>query len=286
MQKYLFVLPALVLFGVFVLLPLGASFYYGFTRWDGLSAPHWAGFANYVRAFHDSIYLRSYMHVSLYVLGTLLVEVAFGLFMAVLLESNRPGFRLFRMLCFSPMVLSMVAAGLLWAFAYDLRFGLLNAFLKGIGLGGLTQAWLANPKTALAAVTVVSGWKFSGFYMVIFLAALKRIPASLQEAAMLDGANSFQRFFRITLPLLRETVLVALLLAIAEGLSAFDLFYTMTNGQPFNATEVPATWIIKQAFDHNQMGYGVALTVIMMLVVGIISLLYLGLTRSRRVTEY
>jgi ABC-type sugar transport system permease subunit len=285
-QKYLFVLPAFALFAVFVLVPLGASFYYGFMHWDGLTAPHWAGLANYMRAFRDSIYLRSYVHVSLYVLGTLVVEVAFGLFMAVLLESNRPGFSLFRVLCFSPMVMSLVAAGLLWAFVYDLRFGLLNAFLEGIGLGGLAQAWLANPKTALAAVTIVSGWRFSGFYMVIFLAALKRIPASLREAAMLDGAGGFQLFFRITLPLLRETVMVAVLLAVAEGLSVFDLFYTMTNGQPFNATEVPATWIIKQAFDHNQMGYGVALTVLMLFAVGIISLLYLRLTRSQRVTEY
>lgn len=285
-QALLFVLPAALLFGVFVLFPLASSLYYGFTRWNGISTPAWIGLANYVRAFRDTIHLASYLHVTLYTLGTLVVEVSFGLVLAVLLSSNRPGFSLFRVLCFSPVVLSMVAAGLLWTFVYDLRLGLLNTLLSDLGLASWRQAWLANPNTALAAVTIVSGWKFAGFYMIIFMAALRRIPASLLEAAMLDGANAFQRFFRVTVPLLRETTVVAMLLAITGGLSGFDLFFTMTNGQPFNATEVPATWIIKQAFDRGQMGYGVALTVLMMLVVGIVSIAYLRLTRSRSVTQY
>lgn len=285
-QAYVFILPATILFALFVLLPLVASLYYGFTRWNGMSAPEFIGVANYVRAFKDSIHLWSYVHVFAYTLGTLVVEVGFGLLMAVLLNAQKPGFSVFRVLCFSPVVLSMVAAGLLWTFMYDLRFGLLNAFLRDAGLGQFAQAWLSNPRTALAAVTLVSGWKFAGFYMIIFLAALKRIPTNLLEAAMLDGANAVQRFFRITLPLLKETTLIATLLAITGGLSGFDLFFTMTNGQPFNATEVPATWIIKQAFDRGQFGYGVALTVIMMIVVGVISVAYLNLTRSKRVTQY
>ena len=177
-QAWLFVAPAALLFGVFVLFPLASSLYYGFTRWNGFSAPEWIGLTNYVRAFQDRIHLASYLHVTLYTLGTLVVEVAFGLVLAVLLNAKRPGFALFRVLCFSPVVLSMVAAGLLWTFVYDLRLGLLNSLLTDIGLGGLRQAWLANPNTALTAVTIVSGWKFAGFYMIIFLAALRRIPAA------------------------------------------------------------------------------------------------------------
>ena len=286
LQKYLFVAPAFLLFAVFVLFPLLASLYYGFTRWDGLGAPEWVGVSNYVRAFNDDIYLWSYVHVGLYILGTLVVEVLFGLLMAVLLNSERPGFSLFRVLFFSPVVLSMVAAGLLWTFVYDFRFGLLNAFLENIGLSALVQPWLANPKTALWAVTVVSGWKYAGFYMIIYLAALKRIPVSLYEAAMLDGAGTFQRFWRITLPLLRETTVVATLLAVTGGFAAFDLFFAMTNGQPFNTTEIPTTWIVKMAFDRNQMGYGVALTVIMTLVVGLIAILFLRYTRRGDAVEY
>lgn len=279
-------LPALLLFAAFVLLPLGASLYYAFTRWDGLNAPTWVGLRNFARAVNDTVYLLSYLNVSLYILGTILVEVAFGLVMAVLLNSDRPGFSVFRVLFFSPVVLSMVAAGLLWTFVYDLRFGLLNAFLTNVGLAGLTQAWLANPNTALAAVTVVSGWKYAGFYMIIYLAALKRIPSTIYEAAVLDGAGPLQQFTRITLPLLRETTVVTLLLCITGGFGAFDLFFTMTNGQPFNATEIPTTWIVKQAFDLNQFGYGVALTVIMAVAIGLISIVYLKRTGRRDAVQY
>ena len=286
LQKYLFVLPAFFLFAVFVLLPLLAAVYYGFTRWDGVSAAQWVGLANYTRAFKDEIYLWSYVHVVVYILACFVVEVLFGLVMAVLLNSPKRGFAVLRVLFFSPVVLSMAAAGILWTFIYDYRTGLLNAVLEAVGLSLLTQPWLSNPNTALLAVAVVSGWKYSGFYMIIYLAALKRIPASLYEAAMLDGAGAFRRFFNVTLPLLRETTVITVLLAITGGFAAFDLFYTMTNGQPFNATEIPTTWIVKAAFDRNQVGYGVALTVIMMVVVSVVAVLYLKITRREAAVEY
>ncbi len=285
-QPYLFVLPALVLFGTFVLLPLGASVYYGFTRWDGISPPEWVGFRNYARALADGIYLRSYVNVSLYILGTIVVEVGFGLAMAALLAPERRGFGLLRVLFFSPVVLSMVAAGLLWAFVYDLRFGLLNGALELVGLGALTRPWLADPRTALAAVTIVSGWKYAGFYMIIYLAALRRIPESLYEAARLDGAGPITSFFRITVPLLRETTIVTVLFCVTGGFAAFDLFFAMTNGGPFNATEIPTTWIVKQAFDRGRFGYGVALTVVMSIVVGLISIVYLRSTARAERVEY
>jgi ABC-type sugar transport system permease subunit len=282
----LFVVPALLLFGGFVLLPLAASLYYGFTHWDGISPPEWVGLRNYVRALNDGIYLRSYLNVTVYILGTIVVEVAFGLVMAALLNVERRGFALMRVLFFSPMVLSMVAAGLLWAFVYDLRFGLLNGALAAVGLDALTRPWLSDPRTALAAVTIVSGWKYAGFYMIIYLAALRRIPVTLYEAARLDGAGPITQFFRITLPLLRETTVVTVLLCVTGGFAAFDLFFAMTNGGPFNATEIPTTWIVKQAFDRGRFGYGIALTVIMALVVGVLSIVYLRLSQRGDRVEY
>ncbi len=285
-QKVSFVVPALLLFGTFVLFPLVISLYYGFTSWDGLGAPEWVGLRNYIRAFNDEIYLRSYVHNILYIIGTLVVEIGFGLLMAALLNSDSRGFSIYRVLFFSPVVVSMVAAGLLWTYVYDLRFGLLNSFLGSIGLDALKTAWLSNPNTALASVTVVSGWKYAGVYMIIYLAALQRIPKTYYDAARIDGAGAIRSFFRITLPLLRETTVIAILLGFTGGFAAFDLFFSMTNGQPFNATEIPTTWIIKQAFDRNNLGYGVALTVIMAIVVGLISIVYLRYTRRRQSVEY
>ncbi len=283
---FLFVAPALVLYAAFVLWPLASSLYYSMTDWDGIGQARWIGFANFERAFNDKIHLASYLHVTLYILGTLVFEVSFGLFMAVLLDSDRPGFALLRALFFSPVVLSMSAAGVLWTFVFDYRTGIINAALKNLGLADWAQPWLAQPATALLCVMLVSGWKFAGLYMILFFAALRRIPRHLYEAARLEGAGSFWCFFKVTLPLLRQNVLVAVLLAVTGGFAGFDLFFTMTNGQPYNSTEVPATWIMKQAFDNDQLGYGIALTVILTLVVCLISLVYLRFAERGHVVEY
>lgn len=282
----LFIAPAMLLFGVFVLVPVLSAFAFAFTHWDGFTAPRWAGLANFQRAFADAIHLVSYVHVVLYILGTLVFEVTVGLIAAVLLNSDRKGFALMRGFFFSPVVLSMSAAGVLWAFVLDYRSGLVNAVLRALGAGDLAQPWLSQPATALLAIVIVSGWKYSGFYMVIFFAALRRIPRNLYEAAMLDGAGPFRRFFSITLPLLRQNILVAVLLAITGGFAGFDLFFTMTNGGPFNATEVPATWIMKQAFDQGQLSYGIALTVVLAVVVMLISLVYLRFSERLSVARY
>ena len=281
-----FVAPALLLFGGFVLLPVLSAFYYAFTHWDGFTAPRWAGFANFQRAFADPVHLMSYVHVVLYIAGTLVFEVALGLGVAVLLNSERRGFSLLRGFYFSPVVLSMSAAGVLWSFVLDYRSGLLNSVLRAIGARDLALPWLSEPGTALLAIIVVSGWKYSGFYMVIFFAALRRIPQNLYEAAMLDGAGPFRRFYHVTLPLLRQNVMVAVLLAVTGGFAGFDLFFTMTNGGPFGATEVPATWIMKTAFDKGQLSYGIAMTVVLAVVVMVISLVYLRFSERLSVARY
>ncbi|MFN0192584.1 MAG: carbohydrate ABC transporter permease [Aestuariivirga sp.] len=283
---YFFVGPAMLLFATFVLSPLVASFYYAFTNWDGYAEPSFVGLSNFKRAIQDTTYLLSYLHVILYIIGTLFFEVLFGLLMAVLLDSDRRGFGILRGMFFSPMVLSMTAAGVLFAFVLDYRSGLLNQALRGIGLDDLAQPWLSQPSTALVSIMLVSGWKFSGFYMVIFLAALRRIPRNLYEAASLDGATRLQQLLRITFPLLKQNILTCVLLAVTGGFAGFDLFFTLTNGQPFGATEVPATWIIKTAFDGNEIGYATALTVIYATVVIGMSLLFMRFSERVDAAKY
>lgn len=283
----LFVAPALLVFSAFVLLPLALSAVYAFTSWSGYAEPEWVGLDNFRRAlFHDPVHLAAYFHVSLYILGTLVLEVGFGLVMAVILNSDRRGFGLMRGMFFSPMVLSMTAAGVLFAFVLDYRLGLLNSALRSVGLDAWAQPWLSQPSIALIAIMFVSGWKFSGFYMVIFFAALRRIPRNIHEAATLDGASSLRQFFTITLPLLRQQMLTCLLLAITGGFAGFDLFFTMTNGGPFDATQVPATWIIRQGFDNNELGYATAMTVILAIVVLAVAVLFLRLAERSEHVRY
>lgn len=282
----LFALPALALFFAFVLLPLATSVWFAFTSWNGFTAPEFVGLDNFRRAFRDTVHLWSYVHVVLYILGTLVFEVTFGLVMAVLLNSDRLGFGLMRGLFFTPMILSMTAAGVLWTFVLDYRLGLLNAGLGAVGLADWARPWLSEPETALIAIMVVSGWRFAGFYMIIFFAAIRRIPRTVFEAATLDGAGPVRQFFTITLPLLRAQTLTCVLLAITGGFAGFDLFFTLTNGGPFNATEVPATWIIRQGFDNNELGYATALTVILAAVVLAVALIYMRLTERVDVPRY
>ena len=282
----LFAAPAMVLFGLFVLLPLATSVWYAFTSWSGYAAPKWVGLANFRRALADPVHLASYLHVTLYILGTLVLEVSFGLVMAVLLNSDRRGFSAMRGMFFSPMVLSMTAAGVLFAFVLDYRLGLLNSVLRSVGLQDWALPWLSQSATALIAIMFVSGWKFAGFYMMIFFAALRRIPRTIHEAATLDGAGPLHQFFTITLPLLRHQMMICVLLAVTGGFAGFDLFFTMTNGGPFNATEVPATWIIRQGFDNNQLGYATAMTVILAVVVLVIALVYLWLVERSDAPRY
>lgn len=285
-ENALFVLPAMVLFFAFVLGPLLSAVYFAFTQWNGFSAPEWVGLANFRRAWADTVHLSAYLHVMIYICGTLFLEVGFGLVMAVLLNSNRRVFSVMRGMFFAPVVLSMTAAGVLWTFVLDYRSGLLNSALRGIGLEDAAQPWLSQPGTALMAIMIVSGWKFSGLFMVIFFAALRRIPRNIYEVATIDGVGPVAQFTGLTLPMLRQNILVCVLLAVTGGFAGFDLFFVMTNGGPFSATEVPATWIVKQAFDQNQLGYGTAMTVILAVVVTLISIVYLQVTERGRVVRY
>lgn len=281
-----FAAPALLLFGVMILWPLANSVAYAFTTWNGFSEPEWVGLANFRRAFRDTVHLASYVHVVCYILGTFVLEVGFGLCMAVLLNSDRRGFEIMRGMFFSPMVLSMTAAGLLWAFVLDYRTGLLNAILRAVGLADWAQPWLSQGSTALIAIMFVSGWRYAGLYMVIFFAALRRIPRNVYEAATLDGASPVYQFFTITLPLLRHQVMTNILLAITGGFASFDLFFAMTRGGPFDSTQVPALWIIRQGFDNNELGYATALTVILLAVVLVISVIYMKLSERIDVIRY
>jgi raffinose/stachyose/melibiose transport system permease protein len=274
-------LPALLVYLLFVVGPVLIAAGLSLFEWDGLSQPRWLGAGNYVRAlFGDPIFLRSFWNNAVYIAITLLVEVGFGLLFAWALQARLPLAGFWRALFFSPMVLSMVVVGLLWSFVLNPHFGLLNAALRAVGLGIWEGAWLADEGTALVAVSLVSGWRYAGFYMALFAAGLRRIPQEVLEAGRLDGASEPALFRRITLPQLAPVTAVAVLLCITGGFQAFDLFFVMTDGGPFHSTEIPALWMIKKAFNRQSLGYGAALGVILTVVVAAIGAWQMRLRRE------
>ncbi|MFZ3565935.1 carbohydrate ABC transporter permease [Streptomyces sp. BH097] len=263
---YLYVLPALAIYGLFLLYPFGQAVGLSFLHWDGLTRATSAGLDNYTSLFTDPTLRAPFGHALVLLLFYAALPVAIGLLLAATMSRIRVrGLTFFRTVLFLPQVLAMVVVGVAWRsiLAPD---GLLNDVLRGVGLDGLARPWLGDDTWALPAVGVVGTWVMTGLCMVLFLAGAQRIPRELYEAARLDGAGAVREFLTVTLPGLRGEISVALTLTIIAGLRNFDLIYITTGGGPGNATSVPAYEVYHRAFELNEVGsaaaIGVALTVL------------------------
>jgi raffinose/stachyose/melibiose transport system permease protein len=208
------------------------------------------------------------------------LEVLVGLCLAGLVSMHR-GRLWFRVAIFTPVMLPMVVVAVLWAFVYNPDFGLLNGALEVLGLSSLQRVWLGDPSVALLAICVVSGWVYAGFYMMIFYAAFRQVPTDVIEAARLDGAGEWAIFRRVKVPMIRGAVGVAVLLCVTGGFQGFDLFFVMTNGGPYGATEIPTTLLVRTVFRHADVGYGSAMAVVLTAVVVACGLAYARLQARR-----
>ncbi|MEB8338809.1 carbohydrate ABC transporter permease [Streptomyces endophyticus] len=263
---YLYVLPALAVYGLFLLYPFGQAVGLSFLHWDGLTRATSAGLDNYTALFTDPTLRAPFGHALVLLVFYAALPVTIGLLLAATMSRIRVrGLTFFRTVLFLPQVLAMVVVGVAWRsiLAPD---GLLNDVLRGVGLDSLARPWLGDDTWALPAVGVVGTWVMTGLCMVLFLAGAQRIPRELYEAARLDGAGAVREFFAVTLPGLRGEISVALTLTIIAGLRNFDLIYITTGGGPGNATSVPAYEVYHRAFELNEVGsaaaIGVALTVL------------------------
>ena len=259
--SYLFLLPALSVYLVFLVYPIFNSLWVSLHEWDGLS-PTWTfvGLANYRRLFlEDSVAWQALRNNVIWVAFKLLVPTVLGLLLAVALNRAVPGRSILRAIFYAPGVLPLVAVGIIWAWIYNPNFGFLNEILKVVGLGWLARGWLSDYGTAFPAVMITSVWYGTGFPMVLYLAGLQGIPDEQYEAAKIDGANPLQSFRYITLPGLRETHVVVVTLAVINSFRTFDIVYTMTNGGPGRETQVLALWMYQNTFQYSHAGYGSAL---------------------------
>ncbi|HKZ91388.1 MAG TPA: sugar ABC transporter permease [Candidatus Limnocylindrales bacterium] len=270
---WLFLAPGLAVFGAAVLLPVVLTAGYSLTEWNGFGPMTFVGLDNYARAIDDAVFRSSFVHVLVYIAATLLLEVAVGLGLAGLISMRRGGVG-FRVAIFTPVMLPAVVVAVLWSFIYNPDFGLVNGALAAVGLEGLQRVWLGDPETALLAVSVVSGWVYAGFYMMIFYAAFRQVPAEVLEAARLDGAGEWALFRRVKVPMIRSAIAVAILLCVTGGFQGFDLFFVLTNGGPYGATEIPTTLLVKTVFRNGEVGYGSAMAVLLTAVVVAVGLLY------------
>jgi raffinose/stachyose/melibiose transport system permease protein len=256
---YLYLAPGLVVFGAFVLVPLGHSFWLSLFEWDGITAGTWVGLDNYGDVVSDPALRRAFWHALVLIGFYALLPVAIGLLLAGLLARARVrGLALFRTVLFLPQVIAMVVVAVMWRMIYDPNNGALNELLRAVGLGSLAQSWLGDFDLALSSLGLVGTWVYYGLAMVLLTAGVQKIPPSLYDAARVDGAGMVREFFAVTLPALRGEIAVALTLTTIAALRNFDLVYITTRGGPGDATSVPAFQVYSRAFESGQVGSAAA----------------------------
>jgi raffinose/stachyose/melibiose transport system permease protein len=277
----LFLLPALVLFLLFVIYPIFRSMYFSTFNWNGLGpAVKFVGLSNFQQILTDKVFIKAIINVLLIVAFSLGLQLPLALGLAVMVGRGLPGRGLFRTFFFLPYVLSEVNVAIMFLLLYNPNpeRGLLNAVV--VLLGGKPIGWLSNPNIALFSIFIALTWKFFGFHMLLYLAGLQNIPIELEEAARIDGANAFQNFWFITLPLLGSTIRTSVYLSVLGSLQQFVLVQIMTKGGPVNATETLATYMYRFGFIRFKLGYGSAVALYMFFFCLIFSLIYQYLTRK------
>jgi len=270
-DPWLFLLPTLIGLIVFRLGPIISALIISFTDWDILKKANFIGFSNYIEMFKDAAFYKVFWNTiifsSVYVAGVMVS----GLLLAVLLNQKLKGMKFFRSAFYTPVVTSAVAVGIIWLWILSPKYGILTIVLKNMGIK--SPFWIGDPVLALFTVSIIQVWKMSGYYMILFLAGLQLIPKTLKEAAIIDGANKIQSFFKVTLPLLTPTIFFVLSVSIIDSFRNFELIYSMTRGGPQNSTNTLVYDVYLNAFVFYRMGFASSLAYILLAIVSAITIL-------------
>ncbi|WP_059049881.1 carbohydrate ABC transporter permease [Paenibacillus senegalimassiliensis] len=277
--------PAVVIYSLFVFVPVVWSAYYGFFSWSGMGEAKYIGLGNYAEILRDPVFGRALKNNVIFVLASVFGQIPLALVLAVLLHKNNFLQRFLRSAIFLPMVLSTVVIGMIWQYIYHPQIGILNFLLDALKLGDWKLQWLSDGHIAIYSLIPPLIWSYVGLYLIIFMSALQNIPGEIHDAAKIDGVSGVRKLLSISLPMIKNTVQVAVILCISGSLKSFDLVYIMTKGGPAHATELLATYMYNSTFATYRYGFGSAISTSIML----ISLLLIGtsqwLTSRRRARE-
>lgn len=290
---FLFLLPGLAMFGLLVIIPVVSAIYFSFFQWNGLGGPpgvsqtsSFVGLDNFARAFGDEVFRGDLWRGFVLMVLSLTIQLPISLGLALLLHEKFPGRTIFRLLFFAPYVISEVITGVLFGVILRQEGGLVNEVLRTVGLGSLVPAngWLGTQSILLLVAFVVITWKYFGFHMIIYMAGRQNIPRELTEAAMTDGATSWQVFRHVTLPLLGPTIRVTIFLSVIGVIQLFDMIFVLTApnfGGPGHAAETMAITMYRHGFQRFEVGYASAISVIMFLICLVFALGYIRFVMRR-----
>lgn len=268
---YLYVLPGFILYAAFVLVPFGHTAWISLHDWDGITPMRWVGLDNYTAVLTDPQIRSAFAHAFALIVFYAAVPLLLGLLLAASLSRMRVrGITFFRAALFLPQVVALVSVGVIWRWILG-PDGPLNEGLRTVGLDGVTRPWLGDFTWALPAVGLVGTWVMFGLAMILLIAGVQKIPSSLYDAARVDGAGAVREFFVVTVPGLRNEIVVALVLTTTTALRSFDLVYVMTSGGPGNSTAVPSYRLYAAAFQSGQAGLGAAIGIVLALAIFVLA---------------
>lgn len=276
-----FILPNFIGFFIFILIPVIFSFILSFANWDGFSPMTFAGLDNFVTIFKDRVFRAALSQTIIYSIFTVVLSMAAALALAILLNNKLKGVTFFRSAIFFPYVASIVAVGAVWKAMFMKDGGPVNVFLQALGIPAeMLPTWFGSTKWALAGVIIVSVWKYMGYFMVIYLAALQDIPYSLFEASSIDGASKWQQFWRITFPMLTPSHFFVFMMLTINSFKTFDIIFVLTEGGPGTSTTLLSQYIYDQSFTSWNYGCASAAAMVLFLIVGTITILQLRIEKK------
>lgn len=275
-KKYVWIciIPAMLLIAMFLVYPLIKTVIYSFSSWYNFSPKsEWIGLENYKRLFSDMVMPVAFRNTAILIVGVLIFQVGFALLLAIMVDSVHHGLKIFRTVYFFPIVISGTAIGLMFTLIYKYEYGLLNYIITLFGYD--KQVWI-TPKTAIFLTLIPVLWQYIGFYFVIFLTGISKIPEDIYESAMLDGITPVKKIIYITIPMLKDVLISTIVLVVSGCFRVFDTVYVITKGGPMNSSQLLSTYMYQMAFEKYNGGYASAIAIIM-IIIGV--LLTIGLRK-------
>ena len=273
--------PTLILFTLFVVVPVGIACYYSFTNFTGIGSPTFVGLSNYMTLFKDKVFFLALKNTGI-VLGVSAVTVIpLSFLLALLLDRAFPGTKLAKALNFSPNIIAPILVGLIWVFILDPGMGLVNALLRQLGMVSLQPEWIGGRTLTPYSVAFVYLWKVLGYNATIFMAAFKMIPGDIYEAASIDGAGGAKKLWFITIPMIKPTLLIVTILLITGVFKIFEIVVQLTAGGPNHLSELLVTYMYYMTFQSTKYGYGMSIAIVTFLLTAVFAVIYIGVTRER-----
>ena len=284
-SKLIFLLPTLAVYTVFMIVPIFIAVYYSFTEYSGLGKAKFIGLNNYTAMFHNKLFMVALKNTMI-VLGCSFIILLVGSFIiALLLDKGFKGNSFVKAVVFSPYVIAPIIIGVIWGYILNPKFGLVNSVLRSMGLDGLAIEWIGGKTWSPVSIAIVFAWQVLGFHATIFLSGLKTIPTDVYEASAIDGVNGFQKIFFITIPMLKETIIINVVLIITGVFKIYELVYQLTGGGPSHLSEVLVSYMYFTVFTSRRYGYGMAIAVIVLILSVVASFSYIRISSRKNQKE-